>query len=389
MNFQKDKWEKHLIESITSDIEYGITASAKEKGNVILLRITDIKENGGLNNRFKFYTSDKKVKSKYLLSQNDILVARSGATAGKSYIHKTNGEFIFGSYLLRIKLIQQKVLPDYFYYFLNSNSYWKQLNKIKIGTAQPNINTTNLKTLELFIPSLKEQQQIVHLFQSIDNAIEQTEVQAAHLLKLRTQIVHDLLKSEPQFGDLLNGKTLSQETLGSVSKEVRVSCKNPVEAGIEYFVGLEHITPGEFQLNGKKNIAEGTTFTKTFEAGDVLFGKRRAYLKKAAIADFHGLCSSDILVLRSIDEKILKDLFPFYISANVVFDFAVSNSAGSLSPRAKWKDLSKFEFLLPDLTTQKKIVAVLQQIENTRQLCITQTQTLKQLKQKLLDDILG
>lgn len=81
-----------------------------------------------------------------------------------------------------------------------------------------------------------------------------------------------------------------------------------VENDITRFIGLENIEADNFHLQGSGNIADGTTFTKRFTKGDVLFGKRRAYLKKIAIADFDGLCSADILVLRAKSDKILPDL---------------------------------------------------------------------------------
>ncbi len=121
----------------------------------------------------------------------------------------------------------------------------------------------------------------------------------------------------------------------------------------------------------------------------MLFGKRRAYLKKVAIADFDGICSGDILVLRAKNKKMLQELLPFYVSAEAFIDHAVSTSAGSLSPRTKWKDLSLFEVSVPDLKMQEKILEVFQQIETTLLQLKTQKQTLKNLKQKLLNEILG
>ena len=86
---------------------------------------------------------------------------------------------------------------------------------------------------------------------------------------------------------------------------------------------------------------------------------------------------------------MLSKLLPFYVSAEAFIQHAVSTSAGSLSPRTKWKDLSLFEISIPDLKTQEKILEVFQQIETTLSQLKSQKQTLKNLKQKLLDEILG
>lgn len=227
------------------------------------------------------------------------------------------------------------------------------------------------------------------MFQTIDRAIDDIEAQEQNIRVLRTKLASDLVRIEAQFGYLLKTANCQPVTLGHIAKEVRESSKSPLEQGIERYVGLEHLDPGNLKIARWGNVAEGTTFTKTFKKGDVLFGRRRAYLKKAARADFEGLCSGDITVLRANPTVILPDLLPYYLSADAVFEFAVSNSAGSLSPRAKWRDLSKFACSLPDLKMQEKILAVFQSLDAVITQCQDQQATLKTLKQSLLNDIFG
>ena len=90
-----------------------------------------------------------------------------------------------------------------------------------------------------------------------------------------------------------------------------------------------------------------------FHKGQILFGRRRAYLKKAAVAEFDGICSGDITVIEAIPGKVDKDLLPFIIQNDALFDYAVSRSAGGLSPRVKWEQLSDYEINLPPLEEQK------------------------------------
>ncbi len=142
-------------------------------------------------------------------------------------------------------------------------------------------------------------------------------------------------------------------------------------------------------MQGFGLVANGTTFSKRFADGDVLFGKRRAYLKKVAVADFDGICSGDILVIRAKAKKMLQELLPYYISSDAFINHAVSTSAGSLSPRTKWKDLAELEVSIPDLKTQEKILEVFTQLQNALQQLKQQKTTLKNLKQKLLNEILG
>ncbi len=387
MNMRKYHWKYHHLGELCSDIEYGLTASAEDNGDTIFLRITDINDSGKLCGSIKYISVSQSTFDKYELKQNDILIARSGATAGKPYIHKSIGRFIFASYLLRIKLMQSYILPDYFFCFLNSSNYLNKLSTIKVGSAQPNINTVNLKTLVVPLPPLQEQKQLVNLFQTIDQAIDQVENQQSQLLQLRHGLCDGLIFGQPYFGDMLSNESCLPLLLEAFADSIEEHDK--AKTDITRFVGLENIEPGEFIIKSWGNIEDGTTFTKRFRVGDVLFGKRRAYLKKVAVATFDGICSSDILVLRAKPEKILPGLLPFYISAEPFIEYAVTTSAGSLSPRTKWKDLAKFEISLPDLKTQEKILSVLQGIETTRLQLANQKANLKKLKQQLLNEILG
>ncbi len=129
-------------------------------------------------------------------------------------------------------------------------------------------------------------------------------------------------------------------------------------------VGLEHIIPEQINLTEWDNGIENT-FTKIFQKGDVLFGRRRAYLKKAAVAPCKGICSGDITVIRAKEDKIIPELLPFIIQNDEFFDYAVGKSAGSLSPRVKWENLANYEFNLPRIEEQKKLAATLWQIVAT------------------------
>ena len=108
------------------------------------------------------------------------------------------------------------------------------------------------------------------------------------------------------------------------------------------------------------------TFTKMFRKGNVLFGRRRAYLKKAAVAPFDGICSGDITVIEAIPDRILPMLLPFIIQNDELFDFAVGKSAGSLSPRVKWEHLKNYEFELPDMDKQRELAELLWAMDATK-----------------------
>lgn len=140
----------------------------------------------------------------------------------------------------------------------------------------------------------------------------------------------------------------------------------PLQNGIEKFIGLEHISSETFILQGYGFVKDGTSFTKKFFKGNVLFSKRRSYLKKVAVADFEGICSGDILVFEVKKDKtniLLDKYLPYIVRSNDFINFATYTSAGSLSPRTKWKEIANYELHLPPIEEQKQIVKALERME--------------------------
>lgn len=147
---------------------------------------------------------------------------------------------------------------------------------------------------------------------------------------------------------------------GEVVRLSKARCQDPLADGIERFVGLEHLEPGDLRIRSWGNVSDGVTFTSVFQPGQVLFGKRRAYQRKVAVADFPGVCSGDIYVLETNDSQtLLPELLPFICQTEAFFDHAVGTSAGSLSPRTNWTSLADFEFALAPITEQQSLVKLL------------------------------
>ena len=141
-----------------------------------------------------------------------------------------------------------------------------------------------------------------------------------------------------------------------IAKEVRNTFSGD-KAGVP-IVGLEHIIPNELLLFDH-DIDTENTFTKAFKKGQILFGRRRAYQQKAAVATFDGICSGDITVIEPIDGAVCPELLPFIIQNERFFEHAVRGSAGSLSPRVKWEHLSSYEIELPSYEEQVKLANTL------------------------------
>ena len=151
-----------------------------------------------------------------------------------------------------------------------------------------------------------------------------------------------------------------QVKFGDVVQLSKTRSQDPLSDGFERYVGLEHLEPGDLRIRSWGNVADGVTFTSVFQPGQVLFGKRRAYQRKVAMADFSGVCSGDIYVLETKDATVLRpELLPFICQTDAFFDHAVGTSAGSLSPRTNWSSLETFEFSLPPAQQQASLLDAL------------------------------
>lgn len=150
--------------------------------------------------------------------------------------------------------------------------------------------------------------------------------------------------------------------------------KKPVEEDKFTYLGLENLDPETLKVTRYGSDVAPIGEKLIMKKGDVLFGKRRAYQRKVAIAPFDGIFSAHGMVLRPITSVIDYDFFPFFISSDYFLDAAIKISVGSLSPTINWGDLKKLEFDLPSLSEQKRIAkalwAINECIENYKDLIV-------------------
>lgn len=153
------------------------------------------------------------------------------------------------------------------------------------------------------------------------------------------------------------------EICGNIS--IRV--ENPKESGSSTYVGLEHLEPEQLKIR-KHGTPDDVYATKLrFKRGQILFGKRRFYQRKLAVADLDGICSAHMLVLEAKTKKIVKEFLPFFMQSEEFYMRALMVSEGSLSPTIKWRNLAKQEFLIPSITKQNSIIKIMTSIDKYKQ----------------------
>ena len=141
--------------------------------------------------------------------------------------------------------------------------------------------------------------------------------------------------------------------------------KKPTESDKATYLGLEHLDSGCLTVKRFGSDTAPIGEKLIMKKGDVLFGKRRAYQKKVAIAPFDGIFSAHGMVLRPREDVVDKEFFPLFISSDYFLDAAIKISVGSLSPTINWRDLKDLEFELPPLEEQKKLAEVLWAVNRT------------------------
>ena len=152
-------------------------------------------------------------------------------------------------------------------------------------------------------------------------------------------------------------------------EDIAINCtekiKQPSEADQLTYIGLEHLDSGSLYVNRYGSAVPIKGEKLVMHKGDVLFGKRNAYLRRAAIAPHDGIFSAHGMVFRPKEKFVDKDFFPLFIASDYFFDAAIKISVGSLSPTVNWKDLREIEFTIPDLETQRKLADVLWAMNDT------------------------
>ncbi len=161
------------------ETQYGYTEkSSFDIAGPHYLRITDIQGETVDWNNVPNCSIDETNYQKYSLHPNDIVVARTGATTGKSYMIGEDIDAVFASYLIRVQITNIRLLPKFLYMFFQSQEYWSQIMELSAGIAQPGVNARKIQSMMICVPSLPEQQEIVRILDRL-LAREQRARQAA------------------------------------------------------------------------------------------------------------------------------------------------------------------------------------------------------------------
>ena len=369
---------------VSQEPAYGTSARALPRikdSEPRYIRITDFGEDG-ISLPHEFKTAEKWA-SKHVLNAGDLLLARSGATVGKSYLHTALLDpAIYAGYCIRFRF-NDEVLPEFVYGFTKTAEYAAWVAAIQRPAGQPNINKEEFKSLEIPVPPLTVQKQ---LFEHLDAARKERDsllTQGAELLASINEFVHTQLdlpnitrRDQLSYGIRLSTATESRSLSPNFFHPERMAAlraiqrmpngrladlvtfkrdKRPSDSSSLRYVGLASVASGTGQLTDAAETARGDSFI--FSEGDVLYGRLRPYLNKVWLADFSGTCSTEFHVMQPKDPTLIR---PEYLAVMMRTDLVVQQTkhmmTGNTHPRIANRDVKNLLIPLVDRNTQNILV---------------------------------
>lgn len=374
MKLTKEKWETVLIENICEDIFAGGDVPKNSFSKIPTAEYNiPIYSNGIENFGLHGFTNISRI-------AKPCLTISARGTIGNVIVRKE--PFFPVVRLIVVVPDSKKADVDYLNYTLNLHNFFS------VGTSIPQLTVPMVKPISIPLPPLEEQKQIAALFQSIETVMEQVDGQEKNLHQLKHKLLKDLFSEKQEFGNHLKAKDF--ETVKFEKIAINISERvEPKKTELATYVGLEHLDADNLKIErtGTPDDVIGTKL-KIYK-GDIIFGKRRAYLRKVAVSHFDGIASAHSMILRANEKNIEKDFLPYFMQSDTFMSRAVQISEGSLSPTIKNKTLAVQEFILPKKEKQKELISVFKQFDTTIEQLKQQKTTLKNLKQKLLNEILG
>ena len=319
-----------------------------ENGNIPWFRMDDIRQNGGILSRALQNVTEKAVKGE-VFPENSLIVATS-ATIGEHALitvpSLANQRF---TYLLLKEEYKNKFEMRFLYYYC-----FKLDEYCKSNLNQGNFASVDMGKFSKFkfpLPPLPIQQEIVRILDTFTNLTAELTAELTARRKQYEYYRDELLKT---------GEQVSLYEVAQYSKD-RILASELTD---ENYVGVDNLLPNkQGKIKSEHTPIEGK-FTG-FVKGDILIGNIRPYLKKIWFSDCVGGTNGDVLTIRVIDkERVLPRFLYFALSTESFFNYDMNNAKGAKMPRGDKKAVMNYQFYLPSLEIQEKVVSILETFDN-------------------------
>lgn len=362
-------WTAEHFDDVATGFEYGLNAAAVDFDGVHkYIRITDIDDTSHKFIGSPVVSPAGEIDEKYRVRPNDILLARTGASTGKSYLYdSSDGELYFAGFLIRAS-----VKPEYdarfVFYSTCTPPYRRWVNMISMRSGQPGINADEYSRYNLNIPTHSEQVQIGTFLALLDSKITALRKLVELLKKHKRGLLRHVFEENIE-GDYYSFSEIASRRNEKITptKDSRLDC-----------IELEHIEQETGMLLGSVPLSGQNSLKNLCKPSDIVFGKLRPYLRKFVFAENECAVSSETWVL--VAAKGIYPKFLFYLIQSEPFMRAASVSSGTKMPRSEWSNVANAKFYVPDRTQQETIAACFSEIDRrilTSQRILTAAQAYK------------
>jgi type I restriction enzyme S subunit len=351
------------------------------------VRISDVTETYKYLRKTSQYLSKLGASKSVEVNHGDLIMSIC-ATIGKPIL--VDMEACIHDGFVVFRNLQKEVDKEFLFYMLQK--YEGKFSGMKQTGTQGNLNTSLVGSTTIPLPPLAEQRAIVEVLGVVDSAIELSDQVIAKTERLKRGLMQQLLThgightetKQTPIGNI--PKDWDVVTLGAVCEQ-RNDMVQPTETGSYTFVGLEHISSGEIKVRNYSKDAFLKSSKFKFYSGDLLYGKLRPYLDKAALVDFDGICSTDLLVLKNKND-VSKEFLAYILHSKEFLDHAIATTSGTNHPRTSWKAISKFKFALPPIPEQQRIADTLLTVDKKLTVEGQERAKLERIKRGLMDLLL-
>ena len=379
-----EDWEvKKLGECSSISGDYGINAPAVKFSEDLptYLRITDIDDDGNYSKENKVSVKDDNSES-FILDDEDIVFARTGATVGKTYLHnkKENGDLVFAGFLIRFRTNFDILLPYYLKLYTNTDKYWNWVSVFSMRSGQPGINSKEYSNLKIPLPPLAEQKKIADCLSTWDSAIEKQNALINALTDRKKALMQQLLTGKKRLPGF-EGKW-KEVKLGSICENFQNG--NAFSAKDYKKTGIPIVTMGNINLGGyfyfsesKSNfwIEDKSLERYEIKKGDLIIAMTDVTPEKNLIGLTSIIDIDRIFYLNQrvghiiLKPKLADTDFIFYLSQNSYWRnqckaFATLGVQANLGTN----DIKNINIKLPSLSEQTAIAAILATADRELQL---------------------
>ena len=345
------EWEKTKFGDIATGFDYGMNTAAKNYDGVNkYIRITDIDEASSTYTDKDIVSPDGVLTDNYLVNNRDILLARTGASTGKSYLYKkSDGKLYYAGFLIRANVTTHD--PYFVFSQLHTHRYWRWVSIMSARSGQPGINSQEYSSFPIYTTSIEEESKIAKLLSLLDERIATQNKIIEDLKKLKCAIIEKHFRQAKlhkyKICDL--GVPFS---VGSLSKE------DLSEEGHECILYGELFTTYDCVINEVKSHTNKIANTTLSQKGDLLFPSSTTVdavsLISPSVIDIPNVILGGDMFGIHIDKKFNAYYLSYYINLIARKKLAIY-AKGSTIIHLHYKDIAKAQLLLPDLCEQDKI----------------------------------